>query len=96
MHESLLLEQVSDIGVVTDEVGQRVKLSAADVEVTAHGRHPEVVDAGASEVREHVRAGLAVALAHQVAAQLGRLVQPLLGCVPVQPAVVPSAIFSFE
>ena len=40
------------------EILERVELSAADVEVPADGRHPEVVDTGAAQVGEHVRARL--------------------------------------
>ena len=51
---------------------------------------PKVVDAGAAEEREHVGAGLSVRLADQVGARSAVVPQPLLGSLPVQPAVVPS------
>ena len=49
-HQPLMLQEVADVGVVTNEVLETVKLPASDVVIPAHGRHTEVIDTGLAEV----------------------------------------------
>ena len=51
---------------------------------------PEVIDPLLSKVGEDVGPRLALTLSHQIATRLLSLVQPHLGCVPVQAPLVPS------
>ena len=45
MGQALVLEEVALVRVVADQVLEGVELPAADVEVAAHSRDAEVVDA---------------------------------------------------
>ena len=44
------LEKVRPRGIVADQVAKRSKLSPADIVITAHGRDPEVVEAGLAQI----------------------------------------------
>lgn len=41
-YESLVFEQVRFMGIISNEILQRVKLTSPDVKVSAHGRHPTI------------------------------------------------------
>ena len=88
--QPLVLEEIRLVGVVSDEVLQRVELAAPDVEVSADGRDAEVVDAGLAQVGQHVGPGLAVGFPDQVRAHLLGGAQPLFGLMASHSAMVPS------
>ena len=87
--QPLVLQEIRLVGVVSDEVLQRVELAAPDVEVSADGRDAEVVDAGLAQVGQHVGPGLAVGLPDQVGAHLLGGAQPLFGLMASHSAMVP-------
>ena len=87
--QPLVLEEIRLVGVVSDEVLQRVELAAPDVEVSADGRDAEVVDAGLAQVGQHVGPGLAVGFPDQVRAHLLGGAQPLFGLMASHSAMVP-------
>ena len=87
--QPLMFQEITDVSVITNQVLQTVELSASDIVISTHRRHPEVVDPRLAEVGEDKAAGLPVALPDHVAAVSLGCPQSVLGLEPVHPAMIP-------
>lgn len=82
MYQPLPLQQIATHSVVPHQVAQRIELPAPNVEVPANCGYSKMVDPRSAQIWQHVRAGLSVALPHQITAKLRGLPQPLFRLIP--------------